>query len=145
MMIQRWQSVWLLLAAILTGFFCFIPMATIAGGETAADPGSFTPIYPSQMQVFFCVNLLVTLLLFLAIFLFKNTRLQKSITLISMLLILCSLATEALMLFGWNSAEGQISWTGSVFLLIGGFVLAAFAYRGICKDERLLRAADRIR
>lgn len=144
-MIQRWQSVWLLLAAILTGFFCFIPMATITGPATAMTPDSITLLYPIQMLVFFCVNILIALLLFLAIFLFKNTRLQKSITLISMLLILCSLATECLVLFGWNSADGQIAWTGSIFLLIAAFVLAAFAYRGICKDERLLRAADRIR
>ena len=36
-------------------------------------------------------------------------------------------------------------WLGSVFLLIGAMVFALMAYLGIRRDERLLKAADRLR
>lgn len=143
MMIQRWQSVWLLVAAVLVSVFCFLPMAIVPGDTFAAE--SVTFLSPKDMPVFLIVNILVALLLFLAIFLYKNTRRQKTLTLVSILLIVVSMVVESFVLFGWDNQADRVEWLGSIFLLVGALFFALMAYRGIRNDEKLLKAADRIR
>lgn len=143
MVIQRWQTVWLLIAAVLIAVFCFVPMAIVPG--EALDSNSVTFLSPKDLPVFLTVNILVSVLLFLSIFLYKNTRRQKLLTLVSMLLIAVIIATECILLFSWDTTQGKIEWLGSVFLLLGALVFAGMAYQGIRKDEKLLKAADRIR
>jgi len=143
MMIQRWQTVWLLVAAVLMAVLCFVPMALVHGVALEADSATF--LSPKDFPVLIIVNALVAVLLFISIFLYKNTRRQKTLTLVSMLLIVVSMATEAMVLFGWDTTAGRVEWLGSIFLLIGALVFAMLAYRGIRSDERLLKAADRLR
>lgn len=142
MVIQRWQSVWLLVAAVLTGVFCFVPMAIVPG---AADADSVTFLNPKDMPVFMIVGLLTALLFFLSIFLYKNPRRQKTLVKVSAFLLVVLMAVEAGVLLTWDTSGGSVEWLGSVFLLAGGFVFAIMAYQGIRRDEKLLRAADRIR
>lgn len=123
--------------------FCFVPMALVPA--EALDSNSATFLSPKDLPVFLIVNALVAVLLFLAIFLYKNPRRQKTLTLVSMLLIVVSMVTEAIVLFGWDTTAGRVEWLGSIFLLLGALVFAVMAYRGISNDERLLKAADRIR
>ena len=104
-----------------------------------------TFLSPKDLPVFLTVNILVSVLLFLSIFLYKNTRRQKLLTLVSMVLIAVIIATECILLFSWDTTQGKIEWLGSVFLLLGALVFAGMAYQGIRKDEKLLKAADRIR
>lgn len=146
MVIQRWQTVWLLIAAILMAVFCFVPMALVTGVTTGADSASVTPLMPADMPVLLAVAILTALLLAVTIFLFKDTRRQRTLTLMCMLLIAATAVTEALVIFNWDTTSGDsVSWMGSVFLLVGAFVFAFLAYRGIRHDENLLRAADRLR
>ena len=143
MVIQRWQTVWLLVATVLVAVFCCIPMAIVPGEVN--DPNSVTFMRPVDVPVFMVVNIVVAFLLFLSIFLYKNTRRQKTLTLVSMLLIVVVMVTEVLLLYRWNDAYGGIEWLGSIFLLLAALVFALLAYRGINHDERLLKAADRLR
>ena len=144
MVIQRWQTVWLLIAAILAAVFCFLPMALVS--DELASPESVTFIRPADLPVVMVVDGVVALLLFIAIFLYKNTARQRTVTLVSMLLIVVVMVTEGCYLLSWNAGEGgRVEWLGSIFLLLGSLVAAALAYRGIRHDERLLRAADRLR
>ena len=137
MVIQRWQTVWLLMAAILAVVFCFLPMALVS--DAMASPESVTFIRPTDLGV-------VALLLFIAIFLYKNTARQRTVTLVSMLLIVVVMVTEVCYLLSWDAGAGaRVEWLGSIFLLLGALVSAVLAYRGIRHDERLLRAADRLR
>lgn len=143
MVIQRWQSVWLLIGAILVGVFCFIPMVSLPGGME--DTNSATLMSPSDLPVFLVLNIVTAVLLFFAIFLFKNMRLQKTVTLVSMLLLAVATVTECLLLYNWNSTFGRVEMFGSVLLLLGALVFTLMAYRGIRKDENTLRSADRLR
>lgn len=144
MVIQRWQTVWLLVAAVLMGVFCFVPMARVA--TDLPDPNSVTFLYPIDMPVLFTLNALVGVLLLIAIFLYRNMRRQKMLTLVSMLLIVASIVAEAIVLFTWDGENGsKVKWMGSIFLLVGAFAFAWLAWRGISSDEKLLRAADRLR
>ena len=140
MVIQRLQSLWLLFAAVLMGLFCFMPMFLVIDN---AHVHNF--ITPADMPVFMVVCGVVALLLFIAIFLYKNTRRQKMVTIVSMFLIVACCVTEGCIYMGWGSIDAGLQWQGSVFLLLGALVFSIMAYRGIRKDESLLRAADRLR
>ena len=143
MVIQRWQTVWLLVATVLVAVFCCIPMAIVPGEVN--DPNSVTFMRPVDVPVFMVVNIVVAFVLFLYILLYNNTRRQKTLKMVSMLLIVVVMVTEVLLLYSWNDAYGGIEWLGSIFLLLAALVFALLAYRGINHDERLLKAADRLR
>lgn len=142
MVIQRIQTLWLLVAAILIAVFCFIPMATIIDIESAS---SATFVSPKDVPTLLIINSLIAVILILAIFMFKNTRRQKTLTLLSMLLIVVSGVCEGIVLAGWGSQIAEIEWVSGLCILLGALLAAILAFRGIRHDEKLLRAADRLR
>ena len=92
MVIQRWQSVFLLLAAILMAFYAFMPVAgfTFNGisyelsllGVESLLPGSDSAVEASvKPEVvswpLFVLAIIVAVLGLIAIFKFKNLKLQK--------------------------------------------------------------------
>lgn len=145
MVIQRWQSVWLLIAAILVGLFCVLPMALISGEGQIMDTNSATFMYPSDNWVMLVVGILVTLLLIINIFSFRDTRRQKMMTIVAIVLIAVLAACACLMVYGFQTEGARAEWMGSILLLGGAIVFALLAYRGIRHDEKLLKAADRLR
>lgn len=140
MVIQRLQSLWLLFASVLMCLYCFMPMFLVV--DDAAPELQF--IYPMDMPVLLVVSALVALMLFLAIFMFRNMRRQKKVTLISAFLILACGVAEGCIYMGWGTPDVQLRWQGSVFLLLGALVFSFMAYRGIRHDEKILKAADRL-
>lgn len=145
-MIQRWQSVWLLFAAICVALFCFLPMALLSfDGAIPADGASASFISPSDNTVFWIVGLVVAVLLVINIFMYRNTRRQKLVTVLSMMMIVVLAACGVLMVYGVDYEGAKVEWLGSILLLLGAFVFALLAYRGIRHDENLLKAADRLR
>ena len=142
MVIQRWQSVWLLFAAILVTIFCFVPVAEVSDPSAELAVANLTM---ADFPVLAVVNGLVALLLFIAIFLYKNTKRQKTVTLLSMLLICVVAVVTVTIAFQGRDEATRIEIGGSVLLLIGALLFATMAYRGIRHDEKLLRAADRLR
>ncbi|MCC8176160.1 MAG: DUF4293 domain-containing protein [Bacteroidales bacterium] len=115
MVIQRWQSVLLLVAALCMGGAAIFPLG----------------------PMFLVISILVAVLLFLAIFMFKNLRRQRLVTLISSLLIIVTAFV------GVMSMPAFCFWP--LLLMLVALVCAAWAYRRIGADDRLLRSADRIR
>ena len=92
--------------------------------------------------VYCTLNLLIALLLLLAIFMFKNIKRQKTVTLVSVVLMVASAVSGGVIAYSGGMA---VDWTGGVLLLICSGVLALAAYRRIVADERLLRSYDRLR
>jgi glucan phosphoethanolaminetransferase (alkaline phosphatase superfamily) len=141
MVIQRWQSVWLLVSAICVALFCFLPMAALSfdGAEAA------TVVTPSDNVVVMIVGLLTAALLIINIFSFKDTRRQKRMTVLSILLMVVLGACAVLMVYGTDTAAAQVECMGSLLLLVGAAAFAVLAHRCITHDEKLLKAADRLR
>jgi glucan phosphoethanolaminetransferase (alkaline phosphatase superfamily) len=141
MVIQRWQSVWLLVSAICVALFCFLPMAALSfdGAEAAMV------VTPSDNVVVMIVGLLTAALLIINIFSFKDTRRQKRMTVLSILLMVVLGACAVLMVYGTDTAAAQVEWMGSLLLLVGAAAFAVLAHRCITHDEKLLKAADRLR
>lgn len=138
MVIQRIQTVYLLIATVLIGFFCNSSFGTFVREEALAT------FYPKDFPVFLIVGILVAVLLFISIFLYKNTRRQKTLTLLSMMLLVVLEVTGCFILFRGNEGA-SLEWGGGTALLLGALLFTLLAYNGIRKDEKLLKESNRIR
>jgi hypothetical protein len=156
-MIQRIQTLYLLLGAILSGFLLFSDMAVIrysdeiyllnGMGYYLAD-GLETEFVEPNLGM--STTLFFMLLASIAcILLFKNRR--KQITL-SMLLISISLLFNVLLFMSKSllpaslgEGESLLEFTWIVALAVALPVLFFLAWRGIRRDELLIKSADRLR
>lgn len=140
MVIQRWQSVLLLVAAVLVGIFCFTPLAQ----EAAVEQSMPVSHSIAEAPVLLIVNLLIAVLLIIAIFMFKNLRQQRKVTLVTIVLIAASIVSSIFVVYNsWPGAS--FYWFGGVLLLCVALILAVGAYRLMGKDQKLLRSYDRLR
>ena len=154
-MIQRIQSLYLLITALLTGSLFFTPMGYISGeqGIYALKFMGLTDITnPEQPNIVFStwpltvLIVLTTVMSLLAIFLFKNRLLQIrvcgiNIGLLAGLsgLILYTAHTMA------SNIEGTLTYSIPMFLPLLGIILTILAIRAIGRDEALIRSVDRLR
>lgn len=136
MVIQRWQSVFLFLASVMMVIFNFVPFAS---QTIDAEAVPFTPLDAPAYSV---LNILVAILLLLSIFMFKNLKRQKTVILVSILLMFASVVSGGVIVY---SNCMSVDWAGSVLLLICSVALSLAAYRRIVADEKLLKSYDRIR
>ena len=157
MVIQRWQSLLLLAAAVAMACFasCTIGQISTADYSLALSSLGFsyegipTGDAPSgwfqHTWYFFAVAILGTILPLSAIFMFKNFRLQKQLTIVSMLLSMAGFCIA--LLLGYNAIdESAVSWNYSVLCAPVIAVVALWlAWRYICRDQRLLASTDRLR
>lgn len=141
MVIQRWQSLLLLIATICMALFCFTPFASFNDPASAENLLSASP---SDFIAFLVLNLTIAALLFISIFLFRNLRRQLSVTLLSILLMIVSAVTGIIIVYV-RLDGGHIELCGGALLLILAFVASIWAYRRIAHDRRLLASMDRIR
>lgn len=154
-MIQRVQSIWLLLATLTLICLFFLPLMTkaINGTEyllyinghhqttTTAGEVSKT-VTPISGLI---LNGAAILLCLATIFQFKNRQMQKRLIIITILLITATAILSALnaSLFPGGFSGASLHPGFSLFLF--AFVFCVLAFRGIRKDEQLLRSADRLR
>lgn len=157
MVIQRWQSVMLLIACVMMGIFSFCSL-----GQVQAEAYTFNitalGIYregiataPDEVTgmgtvILFIVSLLSCLLPLIGIFCFKNLNLQKNVCLLSALFSVASGVIAAVSASNF-SAEFGVSPSWSVFVCapVIAVIGCLIAWRLIGNDQKKLRAADRLR
>lgn len=153
MVIQRWQSVLLLCAAIVMGCFSFMSLGQIQTPEVTFN---FTALglFPEGVSTsgetlpctstwyFFAVSILSALLPLIAIFTFKQYKLQKNLCLLTMLFLACVIAIGAILGYGGTY---NVSWTSLVCAPFIALIATIMAYQRIKADHRLLKSADRLR
>ncbi len=134
-MIQRIQSVYLLLAVIVSGcVIFFLPLFVFTDSNyMILDDAIFTG-----------TTVLSTLISFYSIFRFKNRRQQLVSGRINIIINFIFFGSLLYMYFGGLTKEGASLGLGS-FMPLVAVVLITLANRGIMKDEMLVRAADRLR
>lgn len=153
-MIQRIQTIYLLVALLLTAFCLCVPVATFEpvgmGGDAemynlwmnmADGTRAFTP-WP-----LFAILLLTCPLSVFAIFSYKNRKLQAGLCLWCFLLDLVWIGVYSIM-FYLKAADTGVKMGNIVFgacLPFFAAVLFFLARRGVKKDEKLIRDMDRIR
>ena len=134
MVIQRWQSVFLLLGAILSATISFVPWAVV-DNQT---------VNLSSNTIALTINLLVTVLFLLTIFMFRNLTRQKTVTLIGTVLLAIN-TTAAICLTYIGEPAGTLEWYGGFTIFIAALICGYMAYSRISSDQKLLRNADRLR
>jgi glucan phosphoethanolaminetransferase (alkaline phosphatase superfamily) len=155
-MIQRIQSLYLLLAAIAASVMFFFPLAVFYGDHNfqmyVYQLSFFDPNPSLNVSDFFLLPLLgmVILIIFLSILSllsFKNRKRQLTLVKVNMAFTLILLAGFFLgymrLLEGYvgNAPEYQFA----SFMPILVFLFLVLANRGVQKDEKLIRSMDRLR
>lgn len=141
-MIQRIQSLWLLLSTLCATLIWIIPIFGGVGSDNL--PKDFS-IRESLILMF--IVALATILPFITIFLFKSRSTQKKLIIINIILAAITIAAEYLMVEQFKNSFGIIqgNWQLSAILPFFIILFNVFAFRGIIHDEKLLSSADRMR
>lgn len=150
MVIQRKQSLFLLIAAILMGVFAFMPSLMDANGTTILggfDKDLITSFDNKNwfLTVPFILSCLVALLSFVTIFKYKSLKFQKSMCVINILFIIATLATICSIALMHKDCDllGSLTYYDAIPILAIIFLL--LAHKGISHDQRLLSGSGRIR
>lgn len=147
-MIQRIQSVWLLLAAIFAFITFTLPfyVGTTAAAPTGATEVTATGMVLTELTAKYNIWLTILTVLsgataFAAIFLFENRKLQLKVVLAGFIVTIGLLVVYFLQLAKFSSGSFALS---SIlhFAILGFYILAI---RGIRKDEKLIKSLDRLR
>ncbi len=151
-MIQRIQSIYLLLAGAVLASPMFLPLATASGDAAAlaatgdnffADGTYWVKEFPGGMSLLFAAVFSVY-----AIFLYKNR--PRQMRLAGGMSILTILFAALFALLGYYYAQKLPEGSEAHLALGSAFPLAAIpllllAYRAIKKDEELVQSSNRLR
>lgn len=155
MVIQRWQSLLLLIAAAVMACFTFLSLGQVT---TTDYTFNFTSLGFSQEGIstdgdaplkvhtwyFFMLSLTTLVLLVIDIFLFSNIRLQKKVCLICIMFIIACACVGGYLGF-CAIIGGSIGWSSVALAPFIAIISCILAYYRMSADYNLLRSADRIR
>ncbi|MBD80800.1 MAG: hypothetical protein CL840_17930 [Crocinitomicaceae bacterium] len=157
-MLQRIQSIYLALAAIISTVFFFIPISTIevndntyavkASGIYYQDMGNY--VFDSPLLALSSVLVFHIILSLMTIFLFNNR--SRQITLCNLNLVLLVICMILVFFYAGDVPEKPIDEAvKTVTYSYGGLipmmpvVLVLLARKAIKKDENLVKSVDRLR
>ncbi len=147
MVIQRLQTLFLILAIGLVAGFFFVPF----GHVNVQDMESAQMVEKSLCAVNY-VGLIVSMVLsimtmLVAIFSFKKPNFQKMLVLVSVVLtVVCIVIAGYVLTDGFAVFDADVcvgALYGGILLLEVAIIAQLMAYRGIVSDQRLLRSYDR--
>lgn len=139
-MIQRKQSVWLLLASLFNAATFEFPIYT---GDWLRDAlPNYIIELNAQTTIWFTILTAITgVLALVTIFLFKNRPLQLRLCYLGIFLSLVLLTLYVIEI--GNFDDGTVAlWAVFYAAILISFILAA---RGISRDQKLVRSMDRLR
>ncbi len=138
-MLQRIQSVWLLLAAAFDAISFRFPFYS---GDWLMDKSPLpVDLNATTTPWITILTVLTGVLAFVTIFLFGNRKLQLKLVYLGIFLTLILLIVYFLEIGNFSSGNVAI-WAIFYFGILGCFILSA---RGIWKDEKLVKSMDRLR
>ncbi|GAA0535086.1 DUF4293 domain-containing protein [Chitinophaga japonensis] len=146
-MIQRIQSLYLLLAAAAGTATWFFNL-----WKARLSNNSVSYFNAQSSYLVFSVYMIIVLLAFICIFLYKNRKLQFRLTVINILFAIGAIALQYLKVrdHANDLVAGGVSIVSATYLP-GAFlpvlilVFLFLAARGIYKDEKLIKSLDRLR
>lgn len=141
-MIQRVQSIWLLLAAACA----FITYKMVLYTGKLADGSERSFALADNFLLTGCIIALGVLSL-ICIFLFKNRKAQLRLTILTIVLTIGFIFLEYFTIerFKTDNAVQTGSYQVAALLPVVMIILLIFAARGIHKDEKLIKSLDRLR
>lgn len=149
-MIQRIQTLLLLLAIgfIVTSFF--VPFGYAPVVDELSHKGVLEPLNVSDFSGLVVPAVVSVVLIFIAIFLYKNYKLQKLFTILGAISIVVTLGVEIYAVInpyiGTNPTITVATvWGVGGLFPVGALIADIVAYHYISKDQKLIRSYDRIR
>jgi MFS-type transporter involved in bile tolerance (Atg22 family) len=141
-MIQRIQSIWLLLSAICA----FVAYSLVLYIGKLVD-GTERKFVLGDHFLLLIVIFAIGVLSLICIFLFKNRKFQYRMTILAMLLTIGYIFLQYFMIeqFKKDNAVQTGSYQVAALLPIAMVIFLVLAARGIRKDQKLIKSLDRLR
>jgi Domain of unknown function (DUF4293) len=136
-MIQRIQSIWLFLAAVCV--LLTMQFSTYAGADAA---GLLQLIKGTSNTFLVITTAMVAVVSMIALFLFKNRKLQMKISFLAILIEL------VLLFFYYREIQllvGKGAFAVTALLHAGVIIFLLLAAKGINSDEKLIKDSNRLR
>jgi hypothetical protein len=138
-MIQRIQSIWLLLASVFTATTFRFPFAN---GDWVKDTLSTSVPLDARTTIWLSIIVVLTgIVSFVNIFLFDNRKLQLKLCYLGIFLSVIMLTLFFLEMQNYSNSVIAL-WCIFHFAVLACWILAA---RGIYKDNKLIKSMDRLR
>jgi len=148
-MIQRKQTIFLLLVSLRAIAQFFIPIQTLTfedkSWQICLMPGCSADVMGNNIYVAMILNIIILILSTSIIFLYKNRILQYKLANLLMVFNVFLVGLFFIFSFIKIGTPGIISYQSGAFLPLLSAVFAYLAAYYIKKDEQLVRSADRIR
>ena len=149
MVIQRIQSVYLLIAIILMVVFAFFPALTFElGGRQfvygALEAGKVGVTHVDPLMLMLII--LISLIALMDIFLYKNLQRQMTVCFVDIIIALSMLVAICIQAFVVGNREGWVvTWQWQLLLPIAAIIFLMLAHKSMSNDKKKLRDADRLR
>ena len=155
MVIQRWQTLLLFIAAAVMACFTFMSLGQVTTVDSTFNFTSLGFYEEGELTngqqpliihtwYFFMLSVTTIVLLLLDIFLYNNLRLQMRVCLVAVLFIIADASVCGLL--GYCCIDnGRIGWSTNIICPFIAVFSAIFAYYRMKSDYSLLKAADRLR
>lgn len=141
-MIQRKQTIWLLLAAAAA--IATLKFPFYGGKRINAAANSLNEYFSAQNNLLLLILTAgVALLALISIFLYKNRKLQFRLTVISLIVSLVNLVLFILETKKFVPEQSSYNVTSLLAVVVPIFLF--LAVRGIRRDEKLVKSLDRLR
>jgi hypothetical protein len=125
MVIQRIQSLFLLIAALLMAAFAF-----------------FIPLIDTSMLV---LVILIAVLAIIDIFLYKNLQRQMTVCFVDIIIGLAMLVSIIIQIVRLAKENLAVNWNWAWVLPVLSIVFLMLAHKAMSRDKKKLRDADRLR
>lgn len=139
MVIQRIQSVYLLLVTILMGVYSFMDVAMV---ETVENVKNSLSLWEAS-TISFILSILVAILSLITIFKFKHLKLQITLCSINILLIVAQVAVLIGVLMSGVYVSSNMFIANCIPVIAVIFLFLSIS--AIVKDKKLLSSYDRLR
>lgn len=140
-MIQRQQTLWLLLATAASVLTFFFPFATGEEAVANTDMIKTTEVIAGSNFFTLILTAISAGLAFVTIFMFKDRKMQMRLTLLGIVVSIITLAQYILNMSKLTSSTPAL-WSILPVLVIISFFMA---FKNIRKDEKLVRSLDKLR
>lgn len=140
-MIQRIQTIYLLIVTILGILLCIFPMAEV---RDAAGVNILTLVVGDKIPYTVLV-ILMPLISFISIFLFKKRIIQMRVNSFNIVLTLLTMILCGIYIYLACTEGSSIKFEWPVVIMPINMILTYLAIRAIGKDEALVRSLDRLR
>lgn len=149
-MIQRIQTLFLILAIGLAIAFFFVPFGYAPVVDTVSHESLLQPLKGCEFIGLIVPTALAILLMVAAIFTFKNYNLQKTLTMLSAISLLAAIGVVIYAIVTpYIDSDPAVTiatiWGGGGLMLVASLIAVFAAYHYINKDQRLIKSYDRIR